>query len=246
MHVRKFLTPVLILLSAAARPQSGAPPAEPEPPRVVQVSIYAWPFSGVLYDDTEIHQVPPLYFQGPEGEGVARVIRMRTTGPFAMTAPEDTVTLYLKEAAVDPETGEPGFVAVPRVRARIPDGWRNALLVVFPDNLENGLYRTIPMDGSAERTPEGMVRLLNGTQDVLGVMAGDEVMRIPPSESVLFQPRLSGGSQRFPIQMFRREGEEWRLIYSSNQRMEPDKANLMVIYPSGARRVQIMNFGGLP
>jgi hypothetical protein len=224
---------------------ANGPQDETEPVRLVNVSIYAWPFSGVMYDDTEIHQVPTLFYRGGESEGQARVIRSRTTGPYGMAAPDDTVELYLKEPYTDPETGETRYRHIPEIRARIPSAWQNALLVIFPDSRENGLYRTIPMDASAGRTPVGQVRLMNGTEDELGILVGEDVMRIPPSESVLFTPPETSGAQRFPIQMYRRERGDWRMIYSSNQRMEPDKANLMVIYPTGARRVQIMNFGGI-
>ncbi len=219
--------------------------AEDSEIRLLNLHVYGWPFEGAVHEDTTIHQIPPLYYRGLEGEPRVSVRRQRSTGPYLYPMFEEYVVLYERTRTVNAETGEPEWERTPRIRVHIPAGWENMLLVVFPDNRENGLYRAFPLDASSGRVPVGQVRLLNGTPDVLGIQAGEDIMVIPPSESVLFTPKLAAGGSRFPVRMMRRQGDEWQLIYSSNQRMEPDKANLMVIYPTGARRVQIMNFGGI-
>ncbi|MCC5844170.1 MAG: hypothetical protein JJU05_07965 [Verrucomicrobia bacterium] len=251
----KCISPCLGVFIGALAPRLPAQQAESagaqrveaeEQVRFVNLFIYAWPYEGSVNADTVIHQVAPVYFQSLESEERVAVRRQRSTGPYAYPVLGEYVELYERTQGVHPETGEPEWIRTPRIRARIPEGWENLLLVVFPDSRENGLYRTFPMDASSARTPKGMVRLLNGTPDVLGVQAGEDVMVIQPSESVLFKPQLPPGGSRFPVRMMRRQGDEWQLIYSSNQRLEPEKANLMVIYPSGGRRVQVMNFGGIP
>ena len=250
MNLSRIIIPLFLITTSGklvsdTHALGDADPSVEVPVKEVQVSVYGWPYKGAIHADTRIPRVPPLFYTSPAGLENLQVKRNVTTGPFSFVIAPDVneIELFEKEERIDPATGEVTDSLISRIRASFPEDWNHLLLVVFPDNFNGKTYKAITMDTSPEAVPEGVVRMVNGSQSPLAIMAGGSINMIEPSSSIIFRPELDPSGKRFRVIMKRKDGEAWNTIYSSNASFADDQANLMVIYPTSSRRVQIMNFG---
>lgn len=216
-----------------------------EPLREVQVRLHGWPFSGFINKDTRIHRMPTLYYKVSGGFEALKIHRQQTTGPYTFVLEKGTqeVELFEKQETLDPNTGESTVSMVARVKSSFPEEWAELLLLVFPDSRDGALYKSMPMNTTPDSLPDGCVRMVNGSQNRLAVMAGGGVHMLEPTRSIQFKPKMDLSENRFRVVIKRENDGRWDTIYSSSATYVENSATLMIIYPVTSRRVQVMNIG---
>jgi len=125
--------------------------------------------------------------------------------------------------------------------------------VVTGDATPITLYEKLPGSGSEwlvvlKRTREGMQALLlpdpnedtrgrlfavNFSTKLVAVSLGGEAYPIPPGESRLLpEPKDEGENRPLRVAFRQKDGDRWRLIYSSNLGRRKDSGMALCLYPS--------------
>lgn len=130
-------------------------------------------------------------------------------------------------------TGNPGPESTPAAIARVPDGVRDAIVMLLPEGTP-GLFRATVFDASLATFRAGDQRFLNLSPDPVGIDLGGEKLSLDPGKSGTIRKAAADGAVRLPLQMFHRSGDEWERFSATRVTLDPRIRSLVIIFPDPA------------
>lgn len=129
--------------------------------------------------------------------------------------------------------GNPGPESTPAAVARVPDGVRDAIVMLLPEGTP-GRFRAMVFDASLATFRAGDHQFLNLSPDPVGIDLGGEKLSLEPGKTGTIRKAAADGAVRLPLQMFQRSGDEWERFSATRVTLDPRIRSLVVIYPDPA------------
>ena len=228
----------------------------PSPPqgRIRYFSVFVWPVTGVLTEQSEIPQIPELFYQSPDG--IRRIPLARNVAspllPIVGDPPLDFFYAERVEIPPPPESppGTPPtftWETTPVQSLAFPESWDQVLFVMMPARSGRGAdSQFLPVRYDTARVRPGYVRILNTTAESLIVDVNGELLNLPPNGPVDFQPSAQAEHQVLRINVFGRDerNDSVRLRLTTRISAREATSNLYLLYPDSPRRLRLMRVGG--
>lgn len=217
------------------------PEAPPLPVYDVMLSFYVWPLKGILPEEFEVPPIPVGYLR--DAETIHRVVLHRGALSPAVRyrSPEGPVLFRAEPVNRD---GTASMTAVPLSRPDIPPEWRQAIILLYPEQqTAEGLWHAIPLHTATLAIPEGHSRILNSTSLGVVVQVEEHMTALPPGADVLLTPSNLGENNRVRLRIFARTPEgRSRMIYTNSLARTADQNQLLVIHSSMGGRPNVLSF----
>jgi len=130
-------------------------------------------------------------------------------------------------------SGNPSPDSKPAAVARVPDGLRDAIIMLLPEGTP-GRYHATVFDASLATFRGGDQRFLNLSRETVGIDLGGRKISVETGKSDTIRKVEADGPARLPLQMFRRSGETWDRFSATRVTIDSRIRCLVIIYPDPA------------
>lgn len=224
----------------ASRNQEETEEAPPPPLHDLMLSFYVWPLKGILPEEFNVPAIPTGYVRDMENVHRLALHRGALTPVIRYRANESPV---LFRAEIAERDGVRGAVPVPLARPEIPPEWRQAVVLLYPEQRDGaGLWHAVPLHTATLEIPEGHSRILNSTSRGIVVQVDEHMTTLRPGTDVLLSPERLGDKERFRLRIYARadDGRE-RMIYTNSLPRNPEQNQLLIIHTSTGGRPNVLS-----
>ena len=144
----------VIGVSGALWAQEGevVPEETVEPSYQLVLRYYTWPLTGILHDQMEMPALPRAYLPAPGRPRQVVLARGALTAPIRYRGAKAPELITLIPDGKDPETGTPRWKQEVLATPDIPEEWKEALVILFPQSkLADGTWRALPIGNGGDR-----------------------------------------------------------------------------------------------
>lgn len=124
----------------------------------------------------------------------------------------------------------PEPASIPVVVASVPDGIRDAIVLLLPDAVP-GRYRALVFDSSLATFRGGDHQFLNLSLVPVGIDLAGEKLNLDPGKSGIIRKNAADGAARQPLQLFHRPENEWVRFSSTRAAINSRIRSLVLIFP---------------
>jgi hypothetical protein len=193
--------------------------AEPAP--VISASFYS-------FDYVPGHET--VYVQTGAGSyGELRLSKANIVGPVSAVAIDGALRIHDKPRAVDGKITQPVLST-----ARLPDGIKRALVVLFPiGNKGESTYRSLVMNHDLQDFPLGIYRLINLSPHPIRGAVARAFVEAKPGGIANLEPAGKAGAV-VPVRFEYFENDRWNLLTETRCAIRKDRRWLTCIYQDPA------------